>query len=723
MSEWLKVKQFAELSGISERAVRMRIERGQIKAFRYVRSAVGGKGGKEIEIHSSELQKEQTFQDSDSADLVSLDKVSNEGGDGQDSTTALTEGKAGGCVSIRDEDRKIALARLDLIRAWERYRAEHPGLARDIDREFLQGYNSGAIYPGIHAVLGDVSIKTLYRWKAQLDGSTDWRRLVPQYAKAAGKKERLNELEEKVFQSFLLSPNKIKIGTAIRLTRYALERKGYKVDKSDMTFRRYAEDFKAKYYDKWILLREGQKALRDKVEPYIVRDPSVLNVGDAFVADGHRLNFQVINPFTGRPCRPTLVAYIDWKSYDIAGYEIMLHENTQCIASAMRNAIIRLGKTPLISYQDNGKAFRARFFTGVDNLEESGLYGLFGRLNIVPVFAMPYNARAKTIERLFKEFSDTFERLLPSFIGSSIGDKPAYLLREEKLHKALHNEYIPTIDETVILLECWLEFHRSQECPHVKGKSRGEVFNEGRGDGVNIAELDDLMMDMKITHIGRNGIRFLGQDYYHDSLYGLKEQVIIRYSLFDLSYIKVYTRDGEYICTANRVMPVHPFAAQLGTPKDVEALKRSLAMQKRAEKKTIEGVKELIKISKTAKLDWQKVIEITPRIADRLEAEGIQTPAIEERIPEECVTKSGRDCNSPDSTRPLEPASRPFFGDDAVARYEWHLRNGFHTAEDLAFREEFERSDEYKMLSVFFTSQKKAALGSQYPDIKESIAQ
>ena len=82
------------------------------------------------------------------------------------------------------------------------------------------------------------------------------------------------------------------------------------------------------------------------------------------VADGHRLAVQCLNPFTGKPCRATLIGYLDWKSTALVGYEIMLEENTQAITSALRNAIINLGKIPKICYQDNGKAFRAKFFTG-----------------------------------------------------------------------------------------------------------------------------------------------------------------------------------------------------------------------------------------------------------------------------------------------------------------------------------------------------------------------
>ncbi|MCD7740098.1 MAG: hypothetical protein LUH11_01970, partial [Candidatus Gastranaerophilales bacterium] len=81
---------------------------------------------------------------------------------------------------------------------------------------------------------------------------------------------------------------------------------------------------------------DGEKALSDKVEPYIKRDASLLEVGDILVVDGHKLAFQVINPFTGKPCRATLVGFLDWKSTALVGYEIMLEENTQCIASALR---------------------------------------------------------------------------------------------------------------------------------------------------------------------------------------------------------------------------------------------------------------------------------------------------------------------------------------------------------------------------------------------------
>lgn len=118
-------------------------------------------------------------------------------------------------------------------------------------------------------------------------------------------------------------------------------------------------------------MREGEKALNDKVEPYIERDLSKIEVGDVLVADGHVLNFEVINPFTGKPTRATLVGFLDWKSTALVGYEIMMTENTQCIASALRNAILNLGKIPKIVYQDNGRAFKAKYFQHCNTIHKN----------------------------------------------------------------------------------------------------------------------------------------------------------------------------------------------------------------------------------------------------------------------------------------------------------------------------------------------------------------
>lgn len=406
----------------------------------------------------------------------------------------------------------------------------------------------------------------------------------------------LSDVEEKTFLSLMLNSNQLNVGKAVSLTQHILSERGITKFASEMSYRRFIKKYKKEHYDIWVFSREGAKALRDKVVPYIERDISRLEVGDVIIGDGHRLAFQVINPFDGKPCRPTLVAYQDWKSGAMVGFEIMIEENTQCIASALRNAIINLGRIPKYVYQDNGKAFKSKYFTETD-----GITGLFVKLGITPIFAKPYNAKAKPIERFFREMQDSFERLLPSFVGSDISNKPAYLKRNEKFHKNIHNDYIPNIEQVVELIHKWLCFHYAQPCPNVTGKTIGEVLESGKCcSGVNISKLDDLMMVTEIKRIGRNGIRFLKSDYYDESLYGLRTHVVIKYSLFDLSQIKVYSTNGKFLCIAKRLEPINPLANHIGDAKDMEELKQRLKQQKQLEKQTVKSY--ISEIKKTQKL-------------------------------------------------------------------------------------------------------------------------
>ena len=514
-----------------------------------------------------------------------------------------------------EKAKQNALAKLDLIRKWQEFRRKAVNKLQ-ADYDFVKLHNSSNSY--LFNVLGKISRGSLHRWKASLDGTEDYTRLIPNYKYVSVNEYRtcLTDEEIKIFMGLLLHPNRICIGKAIALTKYKLKEQGQSFIPADITFRRYAKWFKDNNYDKWVLARDGEKALSDKVEPYIKRDASLLDVGDILVADGHKLAFQVINPFTGKPCRATLVGFLDWKSTALVGYEIMLEENTQCIASALRNAIINLDMIPKIVYQDNGRAFRAKYFTDDKGFGELGFYGLYAKLGIETVFARPYNARSKVIERFFKEFQEGFEKLMPSYVGSSIINKPAYLKRNEKFHSNLHNallvggvkracsgadssplppiRYIPTIEETIKMIDMWLKFKNSQPCTNAPNMTIAEVLENRKKQNIDKSLLDDLMLATEVKTIQRNGVRFLNCDYFDERLYGLRGKVLVKYNLFDLTSVKVFTPKGEYLCTAERVTETHPMAKILGTVEDLEDYKQKIQKQQKLKRKTINSVKKLL---------------------------------------------------------------------------------------------------------------------------------
>lgn len=506
-----------------------------------------------------------------------------------------------------EKSKKIALARLDIVHQWLDFRKKSTNKLQ-ADYDFVNLYNTSNSH--LFKIIGKISRGSLHRWYTMLGSTEDYTKLLPQYkySKIDEYRTSLTKEEIKIFMSLLLHSNRLCIGKAIALTKYKLKEQGQSFIPADITFRRYAKWFKDNNYDKWVLARDGEKVLSDKVEPYIKRDASLLEVGDILVADGHKLAFNVINPFTGKPTRATLVGFLDWKSTALVGYEIMLEENTQCIASALRNAIINLDMIPKIVYQDNGRAFRAKYFTDDKGFTELGFNGLYSKLGIETVFARPYNARAKVIERFFKEFQEGFEKLLPSYIGNNIQNKPAYMMRNEKLHKQLHNDYIPTLDETIKMIDMWLNFKNSQPCPNAPDKTIAEVLEERKRQNIDINQLDDLMLATEVKTIQRNGIRFLNCDYFDERLYGFKNKVLIKYNLFDLTSIKVYTTKGEYLCTAGRVPETHPMAKLLGTVTDFEDYKQKIVKQRKLHKKTINTVKAYLSNDETKFLET-KIIE------------------------------------------------------------------------------------------------------------------
>ncbi len=507
---------------------------------------------------------------------------------------------------MNDKQKNIALAKSDFLANYSKS-YESAALKLPAKQMFIDAYNLGKLLPDIFKVLGSVSFKTAERWKKQLtDTGGDVDALAPNYKYKNISQRKLSEIEMKVFVDLLLDPRALDIGKCIAHTKYRLSMHGIPVSSSDMTYRRYAADFYEQNRLVWTRMREGDKALKDKFLPYVERDAARLEVGDVFVADGKTTTFNIINPYTGKAQKSTLIGHLDWKSKDIAGWELMLTENVQAIASSLRNAILRLQRIPKIAYQDNGKAFKARFFQNSPSFEESGFYGLFGRLNIEPVFSLPYNARAKVIERVWREFVEGGEKLIPSYTGTSPVDKPAYMMRNEKFHVKLHEQRYGTdgiaikIDEAKEYIENFLRFYRLQECPHVAGKTIGEVFNESRAIENPVKEnlLDDMMMQLQEgdSQVYRNGVRLLDAHYYAPELTNIVgDYVRVKVSIFDYSYVKIFNCDGRFICRAERQEKTHPMAKQLGTVKDQQDFKEKMKLQQRAKKSANEQTAQIMR--------------------------------------------------------------------------------------------------------------------------------
>ena len=657
---YINIKDVAEAKGLkSTRSLRLELNKNESK---YISREIKVNGGTSYEILFSSLEPE--LQDK-------LRKNENK-------KTALVPLNYQPPQFVSDQAKMTANFRLNIVLASIKFRKKY-SIKKQADSDFLDLYNSGLYLPKAYKFIGSISLGTLHRWLRKYEKHESAECLQPnyKYSKQGEYNSILNDEMKQILLTLLLHPSRYNYGKAIKLTKEILKKRGYEQLPCDLSFKRYAENFRKNNYAEWVLRREGMKAYHDKVEPYIERDISKIEVGDVIVADGHVLNFQVINPFTGRPTRATLVGFLDWKSTALVGYEIMMTESTQCIASALRNAIINLGLIPKVVYQDNGKAFKSRFFQNVD-FEEDLFNGVYANLNIHSVFAKPYNARAKVIERFFREFQEELEKGMPSYIGTSIEDKPAWLKRGEKLHaewhKKLTDNHIPTVSEASKYINSWIEFHNNQPCPNDRTKTIKECLNSVQKQNIDVQRLDDLMMKTEGRTINKHGITFLNMHYRSEAILGIRDKVNIRYSLFDLSKVNVYSKKGEFLCVAHRVQKVHPMARVLGTVKDMEEYKYQYEKQQKIKNRLVKQIK------KTFPKEELQVLDIVPEPTLEIEQfEPVKTVREHKLTPREKQMK------------------KPMFDSD-FEKYEWLMNNGCTNPEDRKWLADYIRSNEYNNL-------------------------
>lgn len=579
--DFVKVKDIVDISKIDKRTIHRRLQKGK-----YQYRIINGNGGKQYEILVSSLEEDIQIKlqhvkfnvEENVSQANNFPVLFNQTFNGNEVELLKQfnlDNNATVTTVIPEKAKNKALLKVDLINLWLEFR-QNSSLKKSVsDLRFEELFNSGLIGENIHKTLGSISIKSIYRWhKAYTQAGNNYEVLADGYNYGSDNtiKTSLLPIEKYLLLKFMLHQNKYKLADAYELIVVQLKAMNVINIASESAYRRVWNYVCKNYSDIVTYSREGLKAALDNKLPYLTRDKNLLDVGDVLVADGHVLDFMIKNPKDGKAQRATLIGFLDWKTWNLCGYELMFTENTQSIASALRNSIIFLGKMPKVVYIDNGRAFKNKAFGG-QKLQECGVQGIYEKLGIKTAFSKPYNGRSKVIERFWEELTNSFAKLMPSYIGNTIENQPASTKRNEKYHKCIQSSYVPTISEVKSMLEIWLNnVYRKRLSEN--GLTIAENFANGKGNGVNVDLLDDLMMASEPRTVGRNGVKLFSDWYYAPQLTGLKTKVIARYSMFDLSYVKIYSLNNEFLCKAERLESVHPMAGLLGSPKDLAAYKQ-----------------------------------------------------------------------------------------------------------------------------------------------------
>ena len=237
---------------------------------------------------------------------------------------------------------------------------------------------------------------------------------------------------------------------------------------------------------------------------------------------------------------------------------------------------------------DNGRAFRSKFFSHAAEDEiPMQTRGLYQRLGIAVQYSRPYQARTKIVERYFGTFDAQCARLLPTYRGASVADKPAYLARNEKFHRERHNAPVPTIAQATEIIQSYFGWYSQQPHEGLNGRKPLDVFAAGRGPGVDLDALAWDFLWRKEVHPRRCRVRLAGVDYESDSLYGLNEPVLVMYAWSDMNKVWLFSKRGQTLGTAKPVAALHPVARHLGGDLDLIKIKEANKRQAKLKKETM----------------------------------------------------------------------------------------------------------------------------------------
>lgn len=476
---WLTVKEAAPLCGVSESAIKKAVKQGKYE-YCYVDGV--GRGGKQLRVALESLP--------DTAQARYRGEQEQQAADVRLSLTGSQRGKLDfkQMVVLDYQDFKATYPKADKRTAFLRqYNEQHP--EKPLTKRQLNHW------------------ETLYN-REGLAGLVDRR---------GGYNKGTSTIPEDVKQVFLAYWMQAKgnrrggggpsIISCYRLTQ--LNFPGLQLP-SVAAFQRFIQTIP---YPAKVLGRQGEKAFKDKCEPYLEFDYRSICTNEVWCADNYVFNLWAKDE-KGRVFKPWLVGWIDKRSRYIVGYLLIGHDpNANSILDAFSRAVYACG-IPEAVLLDNGADFNVW-----DLFNKKFEYSLANEMGISVINATPYNAKAKLIERLFNTLEYTHCINLDSYFG------PDPLRRPEKMKKAPEK-----LKELAIPFDTFSEYiamaiDKYNNTIHsgsaMDGKSPREAFQDFIDRPIRIADAAMLSMYFKRTSrllvVGRNGVRVPELQMYYDS--------------------------------------------------------------------------------------------------------------------------------------------------------------------------------------------------------------
>lgn len=472
-------------------------------------------------------------------------------------TAVITEIKRD-IASFSAEEREVISWWCELIRDWRVKRQGYDSLSegdtvfiaetKRLQKEFMTAH-------GI-TISRDIMYRKYKYFKAE-----DWAGLAEQ---RGGHNRGRNSIPKELGQAFCdlyLCDRELPVSDCWRFTKeWAINNRPELLADmpSERTFRRYAETIPEAVVK---FFRYSQKECVDECLPYIIRLYDDIEANDVWVADNHTFDFMTRTNDGTANHRLYITGILDAKTGVLVGWNITENPSSHSTVLALRHAIMRCG-IPKYFYVDNGREFLTHDIGGKGHRRRKSQENvtdpptILDHLGIKMINAIVRNGRAKPIERMFLTLKNTISRVVSTFTGGNIIERP------ESLRWQLKHGYVPYDREIKEKLDLLLDGYNASPyggCePQFRGMSRAEAWcrsiRRRTFKTCSESELNFLLMrSSRYQTVRENGVYVTvsGEKLYYnardESYKYVGKKVYVRYDPADLEYVRVYDEEDRYI--------------------------------------------------------------------------------------------------------------------------------------------------------------------------------
>lgn len=529
---WLSTKEAADLLSYSDRAVRNKAKNGEY-ACRYIPSSTG-RGGKKMEILLDSLpeQAQKAYQNKYGEDQI----VFNE-------TYTSTR-------SQKEKGKQRATAVAEYRKFLKQSEREGKKKKTEIMNLFVQKWNSEHDF--------HISTKSLYDWiRKSKSGQVD--KLIDRRGGYNRGQTSIPEAYRKLFDSLYLQQTKPTIESCFKEVCLKASINGDYLP-GIKAFRNYVKNMDQA---KLIRAREGKKAFDDKCMPYIERDYSKLHPNEFWVSDHHLWDIFVRVP-DGKGGwkleRPWGSYWMDMRTRKMISSIIRTDSpNSDIVLCSFGLGVEHFG-IPNGVRLDNGKDYKARdmFYPKdcyiISEEDKKRVFSsLATNLQIEVTFAIPYNAKAKPIERVFNTFEEQLGKKYPSYAGSNAKKRPEDV-------KDLNIMDVITLEEFIVqhnqyVYEIYNNSKHSGDAMY--GRSPNQAYAE---EPFTIRRASKEMLYFSLMRvrgqrtIQRNGITFNGIHFYNDNCINyIGQKITARYDPAKPEILYIFDVNENFLFVAEEI--------------------------------------------------------------------------------------------------------------------------------------------------------------------------